>query len=566
MKILIGSPVRQKANILSYFLKGLDLLDKEGIEVAYYFVDDNTDAESSKLLNDFSNKNANVLVRKANDFGFFVDKNYSCNNITHIWKSDLIAKITKFKNDIIQYGLDNKFDYLFFIDSDIVLCKNTLKHLLSRNVEIISNVFWSQWFIGGPIEPQVWMQDVGNTYITDWDNPLSKAEIKQSKKDFAAKMRIPGLYEVGGLGACTLIKRTALEKGVNFSLVKNISFWGEDRHFCVRASARDIKMYVDTVYPVYHIYREQYLDRVEEFIEDGFKFDMCQTFKGIPFKDKITLKLSTFKRRLKKVLRILKDSVKEKRANKFKSKRNKYINDLNNKTIVLSMVVHNESGRYLEMVLKDAIKYVDKVVIVDDASTDNTVEICESILKDVPHKIIKNKKSLFSKEYKLRKLQWNETLKENPGWVLSLDADEMFEEKMKTEIRYLILDDSVDMYRFRLYDMWDNENYRDDELWQAHRHYGTFLIRVLPKYAYKFRKTNQHCGRLPKNLNNMSFINSDIRLKHYGWAREEDRKRKYDRYLSLDPNGKFGNMEQYKSIMDKHPHLIKFEDGNENNR
>ena len=32
---------------------------------------------------------------------------------------------------------------------------------------------------------------------------------------------------------------------------------------------------MDTVYPAYHIFREEYLSRVDEFKRDGFKFDMC---------------------------------------------------------------------------------------------------------------------------------------------------------------------------------------------------------------------------------------------------------------------------------------------------
>lgn len=557
-KVLIGGPVRQKPNILKCFLDGLRDLDTNEVSVGYYFVDDNTNPDSSKLLEEFKKETNNVLIRKSNEFSVEKDNDYCCDNITHTWKKELIAKITTFKNDIINYAINNSFDYLFFIDSDIVLCKNTLQHLISRDVDIVSNIFWSQWFVGGPLEPQVWLQDTGSVYINDWDKPITKAEERQKRKNFFAMLKIPGMYEVGGLGACTLIKVEALKKGVNFSLVKNISFWGEDRHFCVRAAARDIKLYVDTVYPVYHIYRESYVDRVEEFKRDGFKFDMCQTYQGIPFSQKLKLKNDKLKRGLKKLKNYCKDKIKLSISKRFMSKRKKYIDNYENDSIVLSMIVHNEEKRYLQQMLEHAIKYVDKVVIIDDASTDNTVTLCESILKDFPHKIIKNKKSLFAQEYKLRELQWKETLKENPGWVLSLDSDEIFEDAIIENIKYMIKDDTVDAYRFRLYDMWDSEHYRSDEYWRAHENYGTFLLRILPRYKYKFKHTNQHCGRFPKNLRKMPYVESPIRLKHYGWAREEDRKIKYERYKNLDPDGKCGNLSQYESILDSNPHLVKF--------
>ena len=75
----------------------------------------------------------------------------------------------------------------------------------------------------------------------------------------------PGTYEVGGLGACTLISNKALKAGVNFSRMHNLTFWGEDRHFCLRAVSLGFPLYADTRYPAYHIYRESALTGVGEF-------------------------------------------------------------------------------------------------------------------------------------------------------------------------------------------------------------------------------------------------------------------------------------------------------------
>ena len=83
---------------------------------------------------------------------------------------------------------------------------------------------------------------------------------------FLAGLRAPGLYEVGGLGACTMVRRDALEQGVNFRPVRNLSFWGEDRHFCVRAAARDIPLFADTVYPAFHVFRPEQLEGGRDFL------------------------------------------------------------------------------------------------------------------------------------------------------------------------------------------------------------------------------------------------------------------------------------------------------------
>ena len=308
-------------------------------------------------------------------------------------------------------------------------------------------------------------------------------------------------------------------------------------------------LYVDTVYPAYHIYREEYLNRVNEFKKDGFKFDMCRS--NVKNDRSIALRI---KNKLKKILSYLKQ-----KAILFLNSRRQKKRITNNNKIVLSMVVKNENGRFLNEVLDSALGIVDEAVIIDDCSSDNTIEICEEKLKNIPHRIIKNKKSLFSKEHFLRKKQWKETLKTNPGWILNLDADEILESNAGEKIKNLIKYDPVDVYNFRLFDMWNELQYRSDELWNAHERYSTFLVRYQPKFRYKFRRTNQHCGRFPKNLHHLTNADVDVRIKHMGWARKEDRQRKYERYMSLDGKGKYGSIDQYKSILDENVNLIDFE-------
>lgn len=52
------------------------------------------------------------------------------------------------------------------------------------------------------------------------------------------------------------IQKIALEKGINFLEIPNLSFWGEDRHLCIRAVDWGFSLYVDTSCLTYHIYRE----------------------------------------------------------------------------------------------------------------------------------------------------------------------------------------------------------------------------------------------------------------------------------------------------------------------
>lgn len=220
------------------------------------------------------------------------------------------------------------------------------------------------------------------------------------------------------------------------------------------------------------------------------------------------------------------------------------------------MVLKNEGNRYLRQVLEEHRKYIDEAVIIDDASVDNTVDVCLDTLQGIPVRIVRNDISKFNNEVDLRKQQWEETLKTEPDWILNLDADEIFESRFSEEIHLLLKQSEVDVVCFRLYDFWNQTHYREDHLWRSHFTYRPFLIRYRHDFVYNWKETPQHCGRFPENIFELPHQLSDLRLKHYGWAKSEYRIEKFQRYMLLDPEAKFGWMEQYLSILDENPNLI----------
>ena len=135
--------------------------------------------------------------------------------------------------------------------------------------------------------------------------------------------------------------------------------------------------------------------------------------------------------------------------------------------ITLSLIVKNEANQYLREMLEDAKTYISNAVIIDDASTDNTIEVCKEVLEGNPYIIIENKESKFSNEISLRQQQWNETVKTNPEWILVLDADEIFEKRFKYRIHKILRNTTADAIHFSLYDFWDKDHYRDDVYWSA---------------------------------------------------------------------------------------------------
>ncbi|MCL6604065.1 MAG: glycosyltransferase [Paenibacillus sp.] len=523
-RILLGSPIHQKPPILRQFLDSLLRLQLDTLELDFYLIDDNEDEQSSQLLEDFKSSRENVFLQISG----YRDP-YIRDDTTHFWSANLVWKVANFKNMMIQRAALLDYDYLFLLDSDLLLHPLTLKHLAASGKDIISEVFWTQWQPNTILQPQVWMHDEYSQWERLPGEQLSAEEISYRFNHFLTKLKIPGIYEVGGLGACTLISRHAIDSGVSYNIIKNISYWGEDRHFCIRAAALGIPLYVDTHYPALHLYRDSDLSKVEDYIKSNAveltvdSGDLSEPKQEPTLPDSEPIPVPLVRKRPK---------------------------------LTLTMIVKNESPRFLRQVLETHRKYIDEAVIINDGSTDDTAALCLDILKDIPVHIVHNVISKFSNEIELRKQQWEEVIKRDPEWILNLDGDEIFEDRFAQEIDNLLREDNVDLFCFRLYDFWTKDHYREDAYWRSHLSYRPFLLRYNKDFNYVWNELPQHCGRFPENIFEVPHQLSDLRLKHLGWSKPEYRMEKYLRYLQLDPEGQYGCKEQYLSILDQQPKLI----------
>jgi len=254
-KILVGSPVHQKTAILKEFLNALAKLNTDGLDLHFYFIDDNEEESSSAELEKFKNEHPFVRVEKNTEAMVY-------NEASHHWKNDVIEKVGKNKDKILKFAKENDFDFVFLVDSDLVLHPLTLIHLSSLEKEVVSEVFYTAWTENTFEMPQVWLYD---EYGFTNDKKLSEEAKSKLFFEFVTMLKQPGTYPVGGLGACTMISKSALEKGVLFEKIYNLTFWGEDRHFCIRAAALNIQLFASTFYPPLHLYRESDLERVLAF-------------------------------------------------------------------------------------------------------------------------------------------------------------------------------------------------------------------------------------------------------------------------------------------------------------
>ena len=118
--------------------------------------------------------------------------------------------------------------------------------------------------------------------------------------------------------------------------------------------------------------------------------------------------------------------------------------------------VKNEA-RFIEQSIKSVFDFCSEIIVLDDNSTDGTVEICSSF--DKVSDIIKPRGTELD-EVRDRNYLFETARKNNPDFILSVDGDEIF---MPNASEILFEEISViypnsDVFDFQFLTLWDNVN------------------------------------------------------------------------------------------------------------
>jgi len=264
IKILHFSPVRKDPEIVKLHLESLKVLNVKEIDFTYSFYDDNINIDSSKLLREFCHNNFNCKL-----WNFKVPIVDDMEDSR--WYESSYKRITFVKDKIIEKFLKTDADYLFLTDSDLILHPETLKNLLGQNKEFISSIFWTH-FKGLPtFFPNAWMSSE-NFF------PTYEEFINLKNKE---------VFSVDYTGACTLLSREILEKGVRFERISQVNALGEDKHFCVRAGVYGYQPYLSTYYPSFHLYDKKLVEQGKKWIDEEFSYSYLDDWLNDDWRKKI---------------------------------------------------------------------------------------------------------------------------------------------------------------------------------------------------------------------------------------------------------------------------------------
>lgn len=138
------------------------------------------------------------------------------------------------RNTIARYAIVKNYDYVFMVDSDIILPNDALKKLLSHKENVISGIY---------------RRKVPNIEYEIFDTFGSRfKEIPKQK-----------LMEIGACGmGCALIKTEVLTKigYPQFTYSQKESFFdsiSEDHDFCLKSRINGFNIWVDTTVRCNHI-------------------------------------------------------------------------------------------------------------------------------------------------------------------------------------------------------------------------------------------------------------------------------------------------------------------------
>lgn len=254
-KILLFSPLCKPKEVLKVSLPSYLKLNSEGFTYDILLYDDNNIEDSKKYTDNFIEEHENVSLLP-NIF------NENSAYEKHNWNVSLIDRISTIKNKALEYALKNGYDYIFLVDADLVLNPNTLMSLVKAQKHFIFEVFWTMFTNAHYYKPNAW-----DYHSWVYDSPESIIKLKE-----------PDVYEVGAGGACTLVSRELLEKGLNFNRLSNMRFPGEDRHFCTRVQALNEKVFIDSHYPAFHIHNVNLADEAKQWYNAGAKPNFFQSW------------------------------------------------------------------------------------------------------------------------------------------------------------------------------------------------------------------------------------------------------------------------------------------------
>ncbi len=184
--------------------------------------------------------------------------------------------------------------------------------------------------------------------------------------------------------------------------------------------------------------------------------------------------------------------------------------------MISAVILTKNSDKTLKNTL-ESIKQLNEIIILDNGSTDKTIEIAKSY---------KNVKIHFSDFIGYGPLRNKGADIAKNNWILALDSDEALSEQLQAELKNISLNE-INVYSFNFH------NYFNNKLIKYCGWYPESHIRLYNKNKTHFSNSLVHEKLLDKGLNKISFQSP---INHYSYQNLDDFLKKMSHYSTLFAN------------------------------
>jgi len=200
---------------------------------------------------------------------------------------------------------------------------------------------------------------------------------------------------------------------------------------------------------------------------------------------------------------------------------------------------------WAEECLSSLSAFVDEIVIVDDGSTDGTVGLCRTFPK--VSTVLCWPKTFFDEGLD-RNVVLGLAKGTQPDWMLMLDIDEVFEDRIVDCLDDMLAQDACTVWGFHMLHFWRGKtHFRMDGPWgrETLNHVHPRLFRDQPGLRYPFQAIH---GAHILGVQGQAAL-SGIRIKHYGYSYPDKVREKYEQYRRVDPEGDYEHLVDESGLM-----------------
>ncbi len=212
-KIMIGCPIRNRAWILPDYLQAILNFDYPAELIELCFIVNDCQDSTPAILSDFAAAHENPV------YLYYDNQDHSGKHQRGYYNFRRLAHL---RNQLITAFLRTDCEYLFSLDSDIIMPPESIMTLLGAQRDIISALVWNGGDIGSHDTYNILKQAENGDYLHIREFPVN------------------GVFEVDCTGAAYLLRRRVLSE---FMIRYDADYGAEDIGFCKSAQRAGIKLY-----------------------------------------------------------------------------------------------------------------------------------------------------------------------------------------------------------------------------------------------------------------------------------------------------------------------------------